>query len=114
MASLLDASSAARTSTYAGLALLAAGGLVDAFLGHWWSAGWVWASIGVFIAMTGTLVTLAIPYYRRLRLAVAHSAPGTHNEEIERLSASPVPMAILVIGLVGLGAILWLMVFKPF
>jgi hypothetical protein len=110
MAALLDASAASRGSTYAGMALLAVGGLVDAFLGHWWSTGWVWASIALFLAMTGSLVAMAIPYYRRLRVVVQRG----DSDEIERLSASPVPMGILVVGVVGLGAILWLMVGKPF
>jgi hypothetical protein len=77
MTALLDASAAARGSTYAGMALLGTGGLVDAFLGHWWSTGWVWTSIAVFMAMTGILVALAIPHHRRLRLAVAQAASSS-------------------------------------
>jgi membrane protein implicated in regulation of membrane protease activity len=96
------------------MALLGTGGLVDAFLGHWWLAGWVWTSIVVFLAMTGILIALAIPYYRRLRLAVAQATSSRQDQEIDRLSASPVPVLILAVGLVGLVAILWLMVFKPF
>ncbi len=114
MAALLEASAAARGSTYAGMVLLGTGGLVDAFLGHWWSAGWVWTSIAVFLAMAGILVVMAIPYYRRLRLAVARAASGQEDQETERISASPVPVLILTVGLVGLSAILWLMVFKLF
>jgi hypothetical protein len=56
------------------------------------------------------LVALAIPYYRRMRTAVA----AGDAEEIERLSASNVPLAILAIGVGGLAFILWLMVVKPF
>jgi len=114
MAALLDASAAARGSTYVGLVLLGIGGLIDAFLGHWWSAGWVWVSIAVFVVMTGILLALAIPYYRRLRLAVARAALDGGGAEIERLAASPVPLAILGLGVAGLGVVLWLMVFKPF
>jgi len=114
MAALLDASASARGSTYAGMALLGAGGLADAFLGHWWSAGWVWMSVGAFLAMAGILVALAIPYYRRLRQAVTRAASGGGGEEIERLAQSPVPLTVLLVGLIGLGVILWLMVFEPF
>jgi hypothetical protein len=64
----------------------------------------------VFVAMAGVLVALAIPHYRRLRAAVA----AGDASEIERLSASPVPLAILVIGVGGLAFILWLMVVKPY
>lgn len=114
MAALLDASASARGSTYAGMALLGVGGLAAAFAGHWWSAGWLWASIVLFVLMAGVLVALAIPYYRRLRAAVAAAADGGDAGDLARLTASPVPLAILAVGLAGLALILWLMVFKPF
>ncbi len=113
MAALLDASAATRGATYVGLVLLGIGGIADAFVGHWWSAGWIWASIVVFVAMTVILVGLAIPHYRRLRLAVS-GATVPDGAEIERLAASSIPLAILWVGVVGLGVILWLMVAKPF
>lgn len=114
MGALLDASAATRGSTYVGMALLGAGGFVDAFLGRWWSNGWVWTSTVVFVGMAALLIALAFPYYRRLRLAVAQAASAEGGEEIDRLTASPVPLVILSVGLIGLGVILWLMVFKPF
>ncbi len=110
MSALLDASASARPLTYAGMLLLGVGGFADATIGHLWSEAWVWTSIAVFLAMAVLLVALAIPYYRRLRAAVA----STDAVEIERVSASPVPVAILVIGLAGLVFILWLMVVKAF
>lgn len=110
MSALLDASASARVSTYAGMLLLAIGGFADATIGHFWSTGWVWVSIAVFLGMSAVLVALAIPYYRRLRAAVVAADGG----EIERLSASPVPVSILVVGVGGLAFILWLMVVKPF
>jgi len=114
MSALLDASAAARGWTYAGIAVLGTGGLIDAFLGHWWSAGWVWTSIGVFVAMIGVLVALAMPYYRHLRLAVDRAASTGEDRELDRLAASAIPVVILAVGVIGLAAILWLMVFKPF
>ncbi len=113
MAALLDASAATRGATYAGLILLGVGGIADAFVGHWWSAGWIWASIGVFVVMTVILVGLAIPYYRRLRLAVSGAA-APDGAEIQRLAGSSTPLVILWVGVAGLGVILWLMVAKPF
>lgn len=110
MSALLDASAASRWMTYAGMFLLGVGGFADATIGHLWSTGWVRTSIVVFAAMAVVLVVLAIPYYRRLRTAVAATDAG----EIERLSASPVPVAILIIGVAGLAFLLWLMVAKPF
>jgi hypothetical protein len=114
MSALLDASAGARTATYAGMLLLAIGGFVDASLGHWWSAGWLRLSIVLFLAMAGLLVALAIPYYRRLRVAVQRGMQDGRDEDLDRLAASPVPLAILGIGVGGLAILLWLMVFKPF
>jgi hypothetical protein len=111
---LLDASAAARGLAYAGMALLAAGGLGDAFLGHWWGRGWVWASIILFAAMAGALVALAVPYYGRVRAAVDRASAGDGQGDLTRLLASPIPLLVLAIGAGGLGVILWLMVFKPF
>jgi hypothetical protein len=110
MSALLDASASTRWMTFAGIILLGVGGFADATIGHHWSEGWVWTSIVVFAAMAGVLVALAIPYYRRLRTSVAAADAG----EIERLSASPIPLAILVVGVAGLGFLLWLMVVRPF
>jgi len=110
MEALLDASASTRGLTYAGLALLAVGGFVDASLGHWWSARWLRLSIVLFVLMAIALVALAIPFYRRLRAAVK----AGEAEQIERLSASPVPFAILAVGVIDLAVILWLMVYKPF
>jgi hypothetical protein len=112
MKALLDASASARGATYAGMALLGIGGFAAAFSGHWWSAGWLWASIVIFVAMAGVLVSLAVPYYRRLRVAVLAATDG--GDAIERIASSPIPLVILVVGLAGLALILWLMVFKPF
>jgi len=114
MTALLDASASARGSTYAGMALLGVGGFAAAFAGHWWSSGWLWTSVVLFVAMAGVLVALAIPYYRRVRAAVAVAAETSDRSEIDRLAASPVPLVILGVGLGGLAVILWLMVFKPF
>ena len=116
MTALLDASASARGSTYTGMALLGVGGFAAAFDGHWWSAGWLWTSIVLFVVMAGLLVALAIPYYRRLRAAVAAAGDGERgaSDDLDRVAASPVPLAILVVGLAGLTVILWLMVFKPF
>ena len=110
MAALLDASASARPVTYAGMLLLGIGGLAAATVEHVWSTGWIWTSIVAFVVMAGVLVALAVPYYRRLRTAVAAADPG----EIERVSSSPVPILTLVVGVAGLAFILWLMVARPF
>src|SRR4051794_31457420 len=89
MSVLLDASASARGATYAGMLLLAVGGIADATIGHFWSTGWVWTSIVVFLGMSAVLVVLAIPYYRRLPAAGAAGAGGA----VERPAGPPGPVA---------------------
>jgi hypothetical protein len=77
--------------------------------------------VGLMIAMYASAST----YYDRVRQAVGVQtytqkrkgiAPGPQAapEEIEAILRSPRPFLVAVIGGVGLLAILWLMMFKPF
>lgn len=108
---MLELSAATRVPMYASLALLLTGGLVDGFLGHWWGQGWIWFALGLFVAMAATLVGLAVPYYRRVRACL--DMRDIADPELDRLLRSPVPVAILLVGGVGLLTILWLMIYKP-
>jgi uncharacterized membrane protein len=91
--------------------LLLTGGLVNGFLGNWWGQGWIWFALGLFVAMAATLVGLAVPYYRRVRACL--EMRDIADSERDRLLRSPVPVAILLVGGVGLLTILWLMIYKP-
>jgi len=61
--------------------------------------------------MAATLVGLAAPYFRRVRACLERR--DIADTEIDRLLRSPVPVAILFVGGVGLLTILWLMIYKP-
>lgn len=108
---MLELSAATRVPMYASLALLLTGGLANGFLGRWWGQGWIWIALGLFVAMAATLVGLAVPYYRRVRACL--EMRDIADSELDRLLRLPVPVAILLVGGVGLITILWLMIYKP-
>ena len=122
---LLELSSWSLAGFYVSMLVLLAGGITAGFLGHWWGQGWIWAALGVLVIMMGAMYGLASPYFNRLRQAVgaptynqrrrrAEPPPPTQVVELGPLLRSSRPMLVMVIGIVGLVAILWLMVYKPF
>jgi hypothetical protein len=122
---LLELSSWSLSGFYVSTVVLLAGGITAGFLGHWWGQGWIWAALGVLVVMMGAMYGLASPYFNRLRQATgvptyrqrrrgAEPGPQTGVVELEPLLRSSRPMLVVVVGIVGLVAILWLMVYKPF
>ena len=108
------------------LAILFISGIVMGFMGRWWNQTWIWLAIGVFLAISFLMSGFGRPYHDRLWHAIdpqghapptkkekRRSSPAT-TEEIVGLLAKGRPMLLTVIGIVGLGVILWLMMFKPF
>ncbi len=118
---LLALTAATRQLMYGSLTLLGVAGVVAGFLGGWWSAGWIWASAGVLVAMTLAVVALGTPYFRRLRKAVeaaisreTSTGNAAGDDELQAMLRSPRPLVVSAVGLSGLALILWLMVLKPF
>lgn len=116
---LLALSGGTRRLMYGSLALLGAAGIWAGVLGGWWGTGWIWASIGVLMAMTLAVVVVGTPYFRRLRKVVdvaiaAGGASGGEGDELRAMLRSARPLVVSAVGLGGLVVILWLMVLKPF
>jgi uncharacterized membrane protein len=110
--------SAVMASTFSLLVLLI-GGIGAGFVGHWWSFGWIWAALGVFVLIWMMMSAFTGPAFRRARQAVGFTGPRVIDESV--VSASlPTALADLrpwlptLSGSIGLVIILWLMVFKPF
>jgi MFS family permease len=125
VAALLDLSAASLGLLYGSLLLLLAGGVVAGFVGHWWGSAWIWTALGLLVLLMVAMYLLASPYYNRVRNAVGvptyaqlkkneDPGPPAPPEELDRLLASPRPFVVAGTGGIGLLAILWLMVFKPF
>ena len=105
---LLDLSRSTTKPMYVTLLVTVVGGIVTASRGGWWRAGWLWLSIGLLVAMTVAGVALARPYYARLRLALAS------GDDMATLMGSHIPAVVAAVGFASLGAIVFLMVAKPF
>ena len=124
IAALLDLSAGAYGSSYAFLGLLVGTGVAMAFIGGFWSRGWIWASIVVLIAMAVSMHIHPSTTFSRTRRAAGlayfegwrsqEARPTAPPEEILAAAATNNPWITLAIGGGGTLFILWLMMFKPF
>ncbi len=110
---ILDLSRSTRPWMYVSLLILIAAGVVRGVQLHAWGRGWIWVALGLLIAMLAAAFPLAVPYYVRVRRAVAEDA-GTSPDALATLLRSPRPLVILWVETAGLLVILWLMIFTPF
>ena len=93
---------------YPGLFLLLITGVWMGFAGSWWGRGWIWASIAVLVVVFGLMSFVSIPYHR-----ARDSAKEGDSALAQRLERTR-PLLGVWIGAVGILALLFLMVFKPF
>jgi len=98
-------------------------GVALGFMGHWWSARWIWVSIVILIIVLAVMGRTVAPHFRRLRDLVGPVlADGTWQrparepsaDELSRALASGNTVAITALAISGWAAIIWLMLFKPF
>jgi hypothetical protein len=105
---------------WAALAVVASG-LALVFLLGLWNRAWIWLALAGFIVIWLTMWRWGGWYYNTMQETAerAIASAGTPDEaaavgafEVARMSWR-VP-AMTVVGLGGIAAILWLMIFKPF
>jgi hypothetical protein len=98
-------------------------GVVLGFLGHWWSARWIWLSIAILVIVLVGMGRAAAPYFVRIRNAAGlvladgrwqRTAQESSAEELARALESGNAAAITAMAIGGWAVILWLMLFKPF
>lgn len=119
---LLDLSTLSMGLMYWSLAVLVAAGVAAGIMGGWFGQLWIWAALGVLVAVGVAMLVFGSRYYNRVRHALGQPAWGREAPdptpatpaELARLLDSRRPEAITAVGGVGLALILWLMVFKPF
>ena len=124
VAALVDLSSTSLAGVYVGLLLLLIGGIWAGIAGGHFSRGWIWAAIGVLVAIIVVMYLVATPFFRRLRAALGQRTQGLAADAPDPVAlsdaeifaiAAETPVAVLTsTGVVGLLLILWLMVVKPF
>lgn len=102
-------------------ALMILSGIALAFLGRWWRAGWIWASLGVFLAITVVMSLLGRAYFEKARALLERPAAGESpassldsTDALSRMAASGRPHVLMSVGVGGFLAIVYLMMFKPF
>lgn len=114
---LLQLSGSSIPAFYVSLLVLLAGGIVAGFMGSWWRFGWIWASIGILVAIIITMYAIAGPYYRRVRTIVQAMTRGSEavtSEQLDEILRAPSALWNAIFGFAALLAIPYLMVFKPF
>lgn len=101
-------------------------GVILGFMGRWWSQGWIWASLGAFAVILFAMSGFGRMYIERTWHAIdpaGHDPPMKKDnrdgvpatrEELSAFLATGRPVLLTVIGVGGLGLILWFMMFKPF
>ncbi len=104
------------------LAAVVISGLLVAFTGSWWDAGWLWLSLLILAVVAVAMWRYGGGYYGLIQDAAtkaleARDDPASQpaaQQTFDAARRSWHPMGMTVIGLGGVGVILWLMMFKPF
>ena len=122
---LLELSESTHRATFLSVIAVLATGIVVGFTGNWWGTAWIWVSLAVFLLVSVAMTFLGAYYFNQVHWAVglpvvyggrrrdAPEGPAS-PEEIAAVLDSWRPMAVSLIGVIGLGLIVWLMVIKPF
>jgi plastocyanin len=113
---LLALSASATRWFYPSFLLLLAGGIGAGFALHVWGKVWIWVAIGILIVVIMAMYGMASNYYRKVRLVAGAMAEGSQAvtpEQFDGVLSQSQPVIVSVIGIVGLLAILYLMIFQP-
>lgn len=123
--SMLEVSEASLWPMGIGWLMLLGAGILATFMAGLWGAGWIWASLAIFVVLTGYMTPRAAGWTREVRHAIGVKAPYGEKkdapdpipaspEELDRILRSPRMLEVTLVGAVGLAAIIVLMVLKPF
>jgi uncharacterized membrane protein len=114
--SLIQVSGKTTIPMYAAFGSIVLFGVLLAFKLHYWGQTWLWVSIVLLVATVGLMTATAKPYFARVKEACQmrpSGVPRISDEELGEVLGSAKAHLITAIGVVGLLAILYLMVFKP-
>lgn len=97
-------------------------GIALAFMGNWWRAGWIWASLGSFVVITLVMSLFGRAYFEKARQLLEEpgrtsrsaAEPSTAPDDLESVLSSGRPHLLLAVGMGGFAFIVYLMMFKPF
>lgn len=124
---LLELSNAYLNWLYLALLVLLVAGIVSGIAGGYWTAGrfWLWASLGLLVAIVVAMYVIAVPHFDALRHALGLATyndvrkklvppPPATDADLARLLDSPRPIQAAAIGIGGIAIIVALMMLKPF
>lgn len=113
---LLTLSASSTKWFYPSFLLLLIGGIGAGFALDVWGRAWIWVAIGILLVVVLAMYGMASSYYRKVRLvahAMSEGSQAVTPEQFDEVLSGSRPVAIAVIGIVGLLAILYLMIFQP-
>jgi len=105
------------------LILVTLTGILATFVGGLWGHPWIWASLGILVVLWAWMSIRGVRYFDQVRHALGKrgaydrkkdSDPTPNPGQLETLLASSRPVELTAVGLIGLAAIVWLMIAKPF
>jgi uncharacterized membrane protein len=125
IAAMLEVSTASYVAMGAGWLVLLAAGIIATFMAGLWGEAWIWASLIIFVVLTGYMTPRAAGWMLQVRHAVGIKAPFVEKkdapdptpaspEELDRILRSPRIFEVTLVGGIGLVTIIVLMVLKPF
>jgi hypothetical protein len=123
VAAMLDLSKSAVVIAAFAVIFLLATGIAAGFVGDYWGQRWIWASLGILILLWGYMSFRGTMYHDAVRHAIGkvgvYDKKGTEPPPADpaaaaALLASARAVELATVGGIGLIAILYLMVFKPF
>jgi hypothetical protein len=117
IAELIAFSGTTTRPMYISLGILTVGGIGAGITLHLFSALWLWTAIVILLVTIGLMTAIAKPYFRKITAACEvrpSGVPRVSDEELAQLLGSADALVITAIGGIGLVAILYLMLFKPF
>lgn len=117
IAALMQFSGSTIRAMYVSLGWLIVFGAIAGWKGQYWNDGWFWLAIAILVAVAGEMSAVARPYYQKVKESVElrpSGVPRKSDEELDEILGSRVALVNAAVGFIALGAIAWLMIFKPF
>ena len=120
---LLELSASTLNLMYGSLLALLIFGIAAGFVGQWWGRGWIWAALALLVVLAVAMYYRGTTYFIELRRVAGlpyraeraqQPALPPNPAALAATLASSRPIELAATGYVGLLAIIWLMVFKPF
>jgi hypothetical protein len=87
-------------------------GIIAASMGDWWRMGWPKVSVLLFIGIAVVMTAFGRRYFDRVARAFNPSA--AQAAQLSSQLGNPPAVLLALVGIIGVGVILWLMLFKPF